>query len=368
MYQRNTPINVLLVLLLLSVFGSEAYGQYTIFTSKDNSYGLWDAEDTWIQVGKPGFSGGSNNGSTINGYVKREGNLRMDNGSNLVVNDTLWIRDNLTVMTNLVVRSGGVLIVGGNMEVTNGAYGSIDGVVVVLGNLTGPSYIANNFSSSTGSSFVYGESDFAGTSNESQFANYDNGSGVGDLYSFVEGGGLLPITLSSFEGYATAEGIELNWTTETEENFDFFTVERAGADLQFEAIARIDGQGGIAQVAHYDFVDEDFLVGIYYYRLKATDFDGSEEYHKTISVMVEKKALQTAIFPNPVTNQKIYVQSDESAGQLQVVNYQGAVVFQAGITAGQNAYTLPDHLTAGYYTAVINHGSGQREQHRLLIR
>ena len=372
MYQKYIQINTASVILLLIVC-TASYSQ-TYYTSKDNQYGLWENADTWDKTqtwlpNTPSTTGGSNSSSDIYGYVWREGDLGVGGGSFLTIRDTLWVTGKLTILEGLIVEPGGVLVVGGDAEFSGGARGRIDGVMIVLGDLKMPSWM-RTFDGSTGDYFVYNDSDISGpnVSDENGLANYGDGS----LYDFVEGGGIttLPITLLSFEGRAATEGVILEWTTETEENFDFFTVERAGIDLQFEAIAQIEGQGGPAQVTDYNFIDEDLLEGVVYYRLKATDYDGSEEYHKVIAVLVEETKVEqrTSIFPNPVENKRMYVQAHYAASQLRLINDQGSTVFETDLQMGRNAYVIPGHLPAGYYTAVISSRKHQREELRLLIR
>jgi len=49
----------------------------------------------------------------------------------------------------------------------------------------------------------------------------------------------LPVKLISFTSETTDNGVELNWNTSMEENFDYFILERSGADINFQPIATI---------------------------------------------------------------------------------------------------------------------------------
>ena len=76
-----------------------------------------------------------------------------------------------------------------------------------------------------------------------------------------------------------AEGeVTLSWTTATEINNDYFTLERSNDGRTFEAITKINGKGNTTQTSTYYHVDKFPVRGLNYYRLKQTDFDGQYSY------------------------------------------------------------------------------------------
>ena len=85
----------------------------------------------------------------------------------------------------------------------------------------------------------------------------------------------LPIELSDFSvRKKNAAAVELNWTTSSEINNDFFTIEKSRNGFDFLEIGMLDGQGQSNSNNHYRFIDEQPYEGYNYYRLKQTDFDG----------------------------------------------------------------------------------------------
>lgn len=95
---------------------------------------------------------------------------------------------------------------------------------------------------------------------------------------------VLPIELTNFSGDCIAEQIELRWTTASEENNNFFTIERSVNGNAFAPIAQIPGAGNSSQPLHYSFIDPHPANGINYYRLKQTDYNGQFSYSKIITV------------------------------------------------------------------------------------
>ncbi|HEU5291961.1 MAG TPA: T9SS type A sorting domain-containing protein [Cyclobacteriaceae bacterium] len=111
----------------------------------------------------------------------------------------------------------------------------------------------------------------------------------------------LPIELYDFAATATRDGrVKLQWTTATEINNDFFSVERAAApEIEFATIFEIPGAGTTKVKTSYEEIDEKPYPGINYYRLKQTDFDGTFSYSKIVSAEVKKV---TTVYPNPVVD------------------------------------------------------------------
>ncbi|MFN4234674.1 MAG: CUB domain-containing protein [Bacteroidia bacterium] len=114
----------------------------------------------------------------------------------------------------------------------------------------------------------------------------------------------LPVELVEFDG-RREEGVnKIHWTTLTEINNDFFTLERSEDAENFYEIAKIKGAGNSNTTLNYSFIDRKIANNIEYYRLKQTDFDGSFYYSHIIAI--SDKNIETLkvknIYPNPTTN------------------------------------------------------------------
>jgi hypothetical protein len=111
---------------------------------------------------------------------------------------------------------------------------------------------------------------------------------------------VLPIELLSFSGEPNGEDVLLQWSTASEINNDYFTVERSEDAADFSEIGRLKGAGNSNSLLDYLLVDGHPYKGINYYRLKQTDYDGKYTYSKTVAVLMDNSG-QTSIniFPNP---------------------------------------------------------------------
>jgi hypothetical protein len=88
----------------------------------------------------------------------------------------------------------------------------------------------------------------------------------------------LPINLLSFSAQNCDNQICLSWTTLTESNNDYFSIEKTKDDISYEQVGIIKGSGNSSSIRHYSFKDEKPYDGISYYRLKQTDFNGDFVY------------------------------------------------------------------------------------------
>jgi hypothetical protein len=97
----------------------------------------------------------------------------------------------------------------------------------------------------------------------------------------------LPIELIHFEATATSYSIDVLWSTATEINNNFFTIERSSDMITWDIIGVVAGAGTTSAVHNYQFADQSPAAGLTYYRLKQTDFDGSFEYFAPIAVVFD---------------------------------------------------------------------------------
>ena len=94
----------------------------------------------------------------------------------------------------------------------------------------------------------------------------------------------LPIELLYFKGSVYNSDNILHWSTASESNNDYFTIEKTKDGIDWEVVAREPGAGNSSNQLYYSSVDENVESIINYYRLKQTDYDGKFEYSDIISI------------------------------------------------------------------------------------
>jgi hypothetical protein len=116
---------------------------------------------------------------------------------------------------------------------------------------------------------------------------------------FTDSENPLPVELNSFTAINNGNEVSLSWTTSSEINNKGFEVERKKSE--WERIGFVQGYGTTTEQKYYSFTDDKLSPGIYYYRLKQIDYDGSFSYSNAIELdinVVSEFALEQN-YPNP---------------------------------------------------------------------
>jgi hypothetical protein len=249
--------------------------------------------DQDIQVG--GGSGDCANLTISAGFALAGKTFDMDvrGGATLTVNGDLDV-DDLTLYNGctMVIGSAGYLKVWGDFDNRNNSDDvTINGTLEVLGDFDN-----GNGGEITGSgTILYDPLSFT---NDGTISGIDDGAGTISL------GAALPIELVSFEvAEADNTSVEVAWTTATEIDNDYFTIERSQNGLSFENIAEVNGAGDSNSTIDYLHYDESPLTGTSYYRLKQTDHNGKFEYFDikavTLDAITNKDDCVLTVYPNP---------------------------------------------------------------------
>lgn len=169
---------------------------------------------------------------------------------------------------------------------------------------------------------------------------------------------VLPIELVTFAGSNVGNANILNWTTATELNNDYFTIERSADGKQFEAIGTVAGAGQSSGLKDYTFTDKQPLLGTNYYRLRQTDFNGLYEFSDIISVKVNGNFDLGTIYPNPAVNSVILPVMSANSGNttLRILDMSGRVVYAEVVTISEGIQTISlnmSGLTSGMYLCEI---------------
>ncbi|NVO01627.1 MAG: T9SS type A sorting domain-containing protein [Bacteroidetes bacterium] len=179
--------------------------------------------------------------------------------------------------------------------------------------------------------------------------------------------GVLPIELLSFNGDCINENtIKLEWSTASEINNDFFTIEGSKNGKDFDVLSTIDGAGNSNQVLNYKWTDESPLHGINFYRLKQTDYDGKFEYFGPIQIKSdcgENTPAELTLLNNPVENNLGFQYSTLSEENINISVYDvcGKLVYHEPTIAseGNNLFTVDVNTIAkGFYFLKVGNKNG----------
>lgn len=96
---------------------------------------------------------------------------------------------------------------------------------------------------------------------------------------------ILPVELLEFNGYNKNDVNILRWSTATEINNDYFTLERSVDGLNWLTIEQVNGSGNSSVEVSYEYIDGTYPNEINYYRLTQTDFNGKSETFNIIGIV-----------------------------------------------------------------------------------
>lgn len=138
----------------------------------------------------------------------------------------------------------------------------------------------------------------------------------------------LPIELISFTGKSDEHKNILQWTTATEINNDYFSLERSGNANYFETIATIGGAGNSTQQQNYNYIDLYPPDGINYYRLKQTDFNGDFSYSNVIALENKKAQSDIPVLYFSQNEITVALTNSKSDFEITIVNAIGQIILK----------------------------------------
>jgi hypothetical protein len=147
-------------------------------------------------------------------------------------------------------------------------------------------------------------------------------------YSFTNT--TLPVKFDEFTAKQEGNNVTLRWTTQTETNSKYFTVERTTDGKTFEKVKEVSANGNSNQKSSYNVTDNNVKAGVTYYRLKQTDFDGKFSYYpelRRVNILASESKL--LIYPNPTKGKAFISYSSNSTNlMLKVLSTDGKVLLK----------------------------------------
>ncbi len=174
----------------------------------------------------------------------------------------------------------------------------------------------------------------------------------------------VAVELMSFEGRADKEGNMLYWATASENNNDYFEVERSTDGSHFVAIGKINGAGNANTLNSYEFLDREAPCNATY-RLAIVDTDGKLGYSNAISL--ERTCDQfniNHIAPIPAQDEIMvdYQITQGGVVEVNILDVTGKVLETLEVEADQGLNTLVvrvDTYQTGVYFISLHNGQQQ---------
>jgi hypothetical protein len=178
----------------------------------------------------------------------------------------------------------------------------------------------------------------------------------------------LPVELLDFKAELGEKRVRLSWSTASEVNNDYFTVERTNKDMQeYTVINRVPSYMHNSNILlNYETWDDQPIQGLSYYRLKQTDFDGQFTYsdHEPILIGEAKQFEITNVYGHTSADGQFMVEflyDSEMPLDMLITDASGRVVFKENnimATPGVNRVNISQSLSRGIYFVVLQNQNG----------
>jgi hypothetical protein len=166
----------------------------------------------------------------------------------------------------------------------------------------------------------------------------------------------LPISLIDYSGTCVDNGINIKWSTITESNSDFFTLEKSYDAINFTWLTNITAAGnsnGTKNYTHFDYNENQTA----YYRLIETDKNGDRKIVKIIMAngCNQKGNEEIHVFSgNDGVNLNVYSLSNQSVN-ITIYDVTGRLIYNDEVSAiqGDNNYIINPDVISGIYMVEI---------------
>lgn len=199
------------------------------------------------------------------------------------------------------------------------------------------------------STAIWTSSNFSLATGQCAYLVVDGFAGDQCTYSYtlnnVSGGCLLPIELINFSAEKNLYYNKISWTTATEKNNSYFTLEKSPDGINFHVWQKVPGAGNSYTQRNYELIDDEPYNGLTYYQLSQTDYDGTTKKLGIVAVQnnsIPNKDIQ--LQPNPATESALltipyHKQTDVT---IRITDITGKIISETNTTlnSGENYFNL----------------------------
>lgn len=174
----------------------------------------------------------------------------------------------------------------------------------------------------------------------------------------------LPVQLLSYRGSCSGDETHIYWSTASETNNDYFSLERSFDGRNFELLQKISGAANSTDVHAYRFIDETVFDRVVYYSLSQTDFDGKTTVIGVINVNCGNAFDLNASILNHSIEGYMNIRFNSIEGESYAINLMDATGKQVYSTVVSASGETSEHqipvtgLSAGIYTISIVYSGG----------
>ncbi len=187
----------------------------------------------------------------------------------------------------------------------------------------------------------------------------------------------LPVELASFSGrFTDCNTVQLDWTTASELNNDYFEVQHSNNGRTFNTLDIINGAGVSSENIRYQFKHLDVQSRLNYYRLKQVDFSGESEYSEIITIENNCRRFSFSdvnIYPNPVQGNIVNLELESINNQvldITIFNLVGELVKTIPLEIGNgkiiNEIDISELKSGVYFFNISSRKEQERQTYKII--
>ncbi|MDP4284769.1 MAG: T9SS type A sorting domain-containing protein [Bacteroidota bacterium] len=170
----------------------------------------------------------------------------------------------------------------------------------------------------------------------------------------------VPITLLEFSGiYQKNKGNLLSWKVTNQLNVNLYELESSTDGIHFKGTGTVTPINTNNGDISYDYLDQNYVQGDNFYRLKTSYNNGTFEYSSIVLINVNDNGNSIIIYPNPVNDILFLNYKGTSKDiKIQVIDATGRTVYMSK-TIVNNPLKIPVHnLSPGEYILRVYDATG----------
>ena len=164
---------------------------------------------------------------------------------------------------------------------------------------------------------------------------------------------VLPVILKNFEVKKYDQTVILMWKVTEERNFSGYSIERSKDGKVWTTIGYVEAstkENANANEVTYDYMDDQPMPGVNYYRIKMSDKDGSIQYSLVKQATFQNHA-EIDIYPNPTTG-IIYFNGLKGKADVQIADQIGKIHISTTIHNTSNKLDVSNLINGMYFIKV----------------
>ncbi|MES2514533.1 MAG: hypothetical protein V4580_10335 [Bacteroidota bacterium] len=177
-------------------------------------------------------------------------------------------------------------------------------------------------------------------------------------FKINEDGEPMDNVLLSFDAIFDNTKVELTWSSDTEKNNNYFTVEKSKDAMNFDPVITVKAFGNNSNIISYFDVDYTPYEGISYYRLTQIDVKGNVLSSRLVSVNNKVSTESLAINQNAVYDTPSNLMGSENREVLVVLRSEKGIESYSKVIVDPKNNVVPSEDTAkldmGTYTVVAS--------------